>query len=75
MVALMKATAVCPEGNEFCLDPSGRVTFVVYFRVLTAVATKAAEKASETSMRPQELRPSTPAAFSPNMAAAGTRVR
>ena len=48
----MKAVAVCPEGKELRVEPSGRITLQEYLSELTAVAISAAEKASETSMRP-----------------------
>ena len=65
MVAAIKAVAVCPEGNELLPDPSGRGCLTEYFNVLTKPAINAAEKTLETNMRPQELRPGTPASFKP----------
>ncbi|WP_337439553.1 hypothetical protein [Alistipes sp.] len=71
IVAAMKAVAVCPEGKELRVEPSGRITLQEYLSELTAVAISAAEKASETSMRPHKLRLRTPKAFIPNMVAMG----
>ena len=67
----MKAVAVWPEGKELRDDPSGRITRQEYLSELTAMAINPAEKASEVSMRPQELRPCTPKAFMPSITAAG----
>ncbi len=75
MVAVMKAVAECPDGNEWRFDPSGRITLTVCFRVLTAIAISEAENASETSIRPQELLPCMPPIFSPSMAMAGAYCR
>ena len=72
MVAVMKAVAVWPDGNEWLSAPSGRITLVVCFSPFTTPPMMAAEKASDTSMRPHELRPFTPAVFSPSSTAAGT---
>ena len=71
MVAVMKAVAVCPEGKEFRAEPSGRFTRQVYLSELTAMAINPVENASETSIRPQELRLWTPQAFSASIAPAG----
>lgn len=38
--APMKATAVCPEGNELFADLSGLSTFAVYFMLFTDAAAK-----------------------------------
>jgi len=59
----MKAVAVCPEGKELRDDPSGRITRQEYLSELTPMAMSPAEKASETSMRPHELRPPDAAGF------------
>ena len=71
IVAVMKAVAVCPEGKELRVEPSGRMTRHEYLSELTAMAISPAEKASETSMRPHELRLWTPQAFMATMAPAG----
>ena len=71
MVAVINAVAVCPEGNECRFEPSGRSTFVVCFKVFTVASISSAEKASETSSLPHELRLCTPEAFRPSMATAG----
>ena len=71
IVAAMKAVAVCPEGKELRDDPSGRITRQEYLSELTPMAMSPAEKASETSMRPHELRPLTPQAFRATIAPAG----
>ena len=71
IVAVMKAVAVCPEGKELRDEPSGRITRQEYFNELTPTAIRPAEKASETSMRPHELRPLTPKAFMPTITPAG----
>ena len=75
IVAVMKTVAVCPEGNELRVEPSGRITRNEYFSELTAAAISPTENASETSMRPQELRPLTPKAFMPSITAAGAYCR
>ena len=31
IVAATKAVAVCPEGNEFAVEPSGRISLAEYF--------------------------------------------
>lgn len=67
----LKAVAVCPEGKELRDDPSGRITRQEYLSELTPMAMSPAEKASETSMRPHELRPLTPQAFRATIAPAG----
>uniref|UniRef100_UPI00402622CD hypothetical protein n=1 Tax=Phocaeicola coprophilus TaxID=387090 RepID=UPI00402622CD len=72
MVAHIKAVAVCPEGNELFEELSGRVSFVVYFSALTKPAMRAAEKTLLTVSSFHELRPSSPASFSPQVAASGT---
>ena len=71
IVAVMKTVAVWPEGKELRDEPSGRITRHEYLSELTAMAISPAEKASETSMRPQELRPRTPQAFRASIAPAG----
>lgn len=75
IVAIMKAVAVWPEGKELRVDPSGRITRQEYLSELTAMAITPAEKASETSIRPHELRLSTPQAFNPTIATAGMYCR
>ncbi len=75
IVAVINAVAVCPEGKEWLLEPSGRTICVVLFNVLTTDAIATAENASDTSILFQELRPFTPAAFSPNIKAAGAYCR
>ena len=67
----MKAVAECPEGKELREEPSGRITSAVFLIMFTALAINMAEKASETTILPQELRFSTPASFIPNVAAKG----
>ena len=75
IVAVIKAVAVWPEGNELRVEPSGRITRKEYFSELTAAAISPAEKASETSMRPHELRLSMPQTFIPTSRAAGAYCR
>ena len=75
MVAVMNAVAVWPEGKERSFEPSGRITWVVCFKVFTTLPIKRAEKASETIILPHELRPFTPATFIPSMTAAGAYCR
>ena len=75
MVAVMKAVAVCPEGKEWLFEPSGRVTWVVCLSVLTTLPINKAENASDASMRPHELRLSTPPIFIPSITAAGRYCR
>lgn len=75
IVAVMKAVAVCPEGNELRDDPSGRITRQEYLSELTAMAISPTEKASDVSIRPHELRLRTPAAFMPTITAAGAYCR
>ena len=72
---MKKAVAVCPDGNDLLFDPSGRGIRQVYFRELTAPAISATEKASDTNIRPHELRPRTPPIFSPSINAAGAYCR
>ena len=66
---------ICPDGKEWLLEPSGRITLEVVFNELTAAAMRATEKASEASILPHELRPSTPPAFIPSITAAGRYCR
>lgn len=48
----MNAVAVCPEGKEWLFDPSGRITWVVFFNVLITLPINSTEKASDASIRP-----------------------
>ena len=75
IVAVMKAVAVWPGGKELRVEPSGRMTLQLYLSELTAMAISAAEKASDVSMRPHELRLSTPQAFRPSISPAGAYCR
>ena len=75
MAAIMKLVAVCPEGKELLEVPSGRGLAAEYFIPLTAIVMMAAENASETAMRPQEVRLSYPPAFNPSSTAAGAYCR
>lgn len=72
IVAHIKAVAVCPEGNELFDELSGRISLVVYFKVLTKPAIKAAEKTLLTVSSFHELRLSTPANFMPHVVTNGT---
>ncbi|WP_300923497.1 hypothetical protein, partial [uncultured Alistipes sp.] len=67
----MKAVAACPDGKELRVEPSGRSARTEYLSELTMAAIKAAEKALETIIRPQELRLLTPQAFNPQANAKG----
>ncbi len=75
IVAVIKAVAVCPEGNDRVLEPSGRRTCTLSFSPLVTAAITATEKASDTSILPHEERPRTPAAFSPTITTAGEYCR
>jgi hypothetical protein len=41
MVAAVNAVAVCPEGNELAVEPSGRISLAVYFMLFTKSAHQA----------------------------------
>lgn len=72
MVAQRNAVAVCPEGKELRVEWSGLHSLTVYFSPFTMPAISTAEKALLTVSSPHELRPCTPAAFRPQVAASGT---
>lgn len=75
IVAVIKAVAVWPEGNERRLEPSGRSTCSPSLIPLVTAAMMATEKASDTSMRPHDDRLRTPAAFRPTITTAGEYCR
>ena len=52
----MKAVAVCPDGKELCLLPSGLRRPTEYFTPFTAALITATDRASEVSILPHELR-------------------
>ena len=54
----MKAVAVCPEGKELEVEPSGRSSAAEYLIPLTKAAINTAEKALLASKRPHCERPS-----------------
>ena len=68
----MNAVAVCPDGNELLVEPSGRGERTVYFSPFTTPPITAHDMACAVSMRPHELLLFTPIAFMPYMATAGT---
>ena len=71
MVAVTNAVAVCPEGNEWSSELSGRLVLMMFFMLCVAASIMAPPAAPDTAMRAHELRLSTPKAFSPSVAARG----
>ena len=68
----MKATAVCPEGNELFADLSGLSTFAVYFMLFTDAAVNNADKPRIIVRSLKLFLPFIPAKFKAYTLAAGT---
>ena len=70
-MAVTNAVAVCPDGKEWSSVLSGLPVLIRYFMLWVAASIIAPPMAPEVTMRPHELRLSTPRAFSPRVAARG----